>query len=94
VTVSDTDEDSGSRVDAPPTRLDYVRAWSDLGLFLALALGVVAAVFVGWRIGAIIAVAALAASVLLHVVNGAIEYRRVMRRPWPAVDPLRDDDDD
>jgi hypothetical protein len=55
---------------------------------------VFAAVFVGWRPGAIIAVAALAATVLIHVVNGVIEYRRVMRRPWPEVDPLRDDDDD
>jgi hypothetical protein len=29
-----------------------------------------------------------------HLLMGVSEYRRVMRRPWPNVSPLEDDDDD
>jgi hypothetical protein len=28
-----------------------------------------------------------------HLVVGLVEYRRTMRRPWPQVPPLADDDD-
>jgi hypothetical protein len=78
----------------PPSKLDYIRVWSDLGLTVALFVGAFAGFVFGWRAGALIAVLALAASLVLHVVNGLVEYRRVMRRPWPSVPALEDDDDD
>jgi hypothetical protein len=79
---------------AKPSKLDYIRAWSDLALFLPLVLGILVGLFLGWRAGAVVALIALCASLALHVMNGLIEYRRVMRRPWPQVEPLDDDDDD
>jgi hypothetical protein len=29
-----------------------------------------------------------------HVVMGIVHYRRTMRRPWPRVPPIEDDDDE
>jgi hypothetical protein len=46
-----------------------------------------------WSPSAWILVTALGAMVAIHVGVGAIAYRRTMRRPWPAVRPLADDDD-
>jgi hypothetical protein len=48
----------------------------------------------GWRPGAFVAVAGLSGTVLFHLAGGLIEYRRVMRRPWPKVQPLDDEDED
>jgi hypothetical protein len=76
------------------SKLDYVRALLDFPLFAALLLGALAALVFEWRVGALVAVISLVASLMLHVVNGVIEYRRVMKRPWPRVAPLDDDDDD
>jgi hypothetical protein len=76
------------------SKLDYVRALLDFPLFVALLLGALAALVFEWRVGALVAVISLVASLMLHVVNGVIEYRRVMKRPWPRVAPLDDDDDD
>jgi len=39
------------------------------------------------------AIAAFAAVLTLHLLAGVIEYRKTMRRPWPKVAPLVDDDD-
>jgi hypothetical protein len=30
----------------------------------------------------------------MHLVRGVVHYRRTMRRPWPRVPPIEDDDDD
>jgi hypothetical protein len=55
-------------------------------------------VFVGLvfqsRPAAYAAVGAFAAVFTLHLLAGVIEYWRTMRRPWPKVAPLADDDDD
>jgi hypothetical protein len=83
-----------SNPNAKPSKLDYIRAWSDLALMVPLLFGVLGGLLLGSRVGAIVALIALCASLTLHVMNGLIEYRRVMRRPWPRVEPLDDDDDD
>jgi hypothetical protein len=57
-------------------------------LVLAGALG---AAF-GWRGGAILAVVGLLAAVAGHVAVGVADYRDTMRRRWPRVPPLADDD--
>jgi hypothetical protein len=45
------------------------------------------------RAGAWVAVTALVVGVPANLALSAVKYRRTMRRPWPAVQPLADDDD-
>ena len=59
-------------------------------VFLACAL---AAVFAGWRPAAFVIVAAFTMLLAVHLLVGAVAYRRVMNRPWPRVRPLDDDDE-
>jgi O-antigen/teichoic acid export membrane protein len=61
-------------------------------LIALVVIGVVIAFFNG-AVGA--AVIAVAAGVLVaaQVTISLVHYRRVMRRPWPAVEPRPDDDD-
>ena len=59
---------------------------------LVMIVGIYGAAF-GWRPGAYVMVTALLGLVGGHLVMGITEYRRVMRRPWPQVAPLDDDDD-
>jgi uncharacterized membrane protein YoaK (UPF0700 family) len=71
-----------------------VRLWGRLGnvmtgLILLGALGAVA----GWRPSAWLLVGALTAVVAGHLAISAVAYRRTMRREWPRVEPLPDDDD-
>jgi hypothetical protein len=47
----------------------------------------------GWRPAAWILVGAVTALVGGHIWISAAAYRRTMRRPWPRVEPLPDDDD-
>jgi hypothetical protein len=47
----------------------------------------------GWRPGAFIMLAAVCCILTGHLLVGVIAYRRTMRRPWPKVPPLEDDDD-
>ena len=68
-------------------------AAGDLGLTLLLLAGAVGAILLDWRTGALIAAAAVIGSIAMHVLQGIASYRRVMRRPWPQVPPLEDDDD-
>jgi len=71
-------------------RLWYLlREASFLGLFAGVGIAFLDA-------GAGAAVIALAAAVLVvsQVWISLVHYRRVMARPWPAVAPLPDDDDD
>jgi membrane protein implicated in regulation of membrane protease activity len=42
---------------------------------------------------ALIAVAALTVQFCTHLAVSVVAYRRIMRRPWPAVPPREDDDD-
>ncbi|MGH3071775.1 MAG: hypothetical protein ACRDNB_05835 [Gaiellaceae bacterium] len=46
-----------------------------------------------WRPGAALMIAGVAGLIAVHLLIGAAGYRRVMRRPWPKVPPLQDDDD-
>lgn len=71
-------------------RLWYLlRETSFLGLFAGVGIAFLDA-------GAGAAVIALAAAVLVvsQVWISLVHYRRVMARPWPAVAPLPDEDDD
>jgi membrane associated rhomboid family serine protease len=47
----------------------------------------------GWRGGAVLMLAAVCGMISGHLLMGVTEYRRTMRRPWPKVPPLDDDDD-
>jgi len=47
----------------------------------------------GSRVGAFAMLAAVCCRVGGHLLVGLTEYRRTMRRPWPKVPPLDDDDD-
>jgi hypothetical protein len=58
-----------------------------------LVVGAYAGVF-GWRPGAFIMLAAVCCTIAGHLLVGVTEYRRAMRRAWPEVQPLEDDEDD
>jgi hypothetical protein len=58
--------------------------------FFAMAGGLYAGFF--WRPGAFVAVAGVIARIVMHHVIGLVSYRSVMRRPWPHVAALDDDD--
>jgi hypothetical protein len=46
------------------------------------------------RRAGVIAIAAFAVILSMHLLAGVFEYRRTMQRPWPDVPPLTDDDDE
>lgn len=75
------------------TRTSLDRLWSSGGLALqaVLLLGALLAVS-DERAGAWLLLVALTALVALHLVISVVAYRRIMRRPWPQVAPLPDDD--
>ena len=56
-----------------------------VGALLALVDGTLGATLIGIALGSL---------VLAQVTISLRHYRRVMARPWPAVAPLADDDDD
>jgi hypothetical protein len=53
--------------------------------------------FVGFafesRVAAFLVVGALVATLIVHIAVALLNYRHVMRREWPKVEPLADDDD-
>lgn len=66
------------------------------GPFSALQLLLLAGAVIsaaGEDLGAVVLLAGLGAMLLGHLLVGVAGYRRVMRRPWPPVEPLPDDDD-
>jgi hypothetical protein len=77
----------------PSKRASFVG--NSLGLVLNLLIvgGIVIAVL-GPNWGIILTVGGVFAYFLLNLVVGVVGYRSVMRRPWPRVKPLEDDDDD
>ena len=75
-----------------PSRFAVVAARLSPLWTLLMMVGMYCAGF-GWRPGAYLLLAALLCILLGHLVTGLTEYRRVMRRPWPKVTPLNDDDD-
>jgi hypothetical protein len=68
--------------------------WSLATIGFDVVAGVAAiAALASWDPSAWILVTALGALIAIHVAVGAIAYRRTMRCPWPAVQPVPDDDD-
>jgi hypothetical protein len=65
-------------------------------LRLALASSIATYVFVGaalgWKGAAYLAIVALLACFGARVAAGVVSYRDAMRRPWPEVQPVLDDD--
>jgi hypothetical protein len=79
-----------------PPRGDRLDAlWQVLGTVVtgAIIVGGFAAV-AGWGPAAWVLIAVVTAAVVGHVVIAILRYRQVMRRPWPTVEPLADEDDD
>jgi hypothetical protein len=72
--------------------LTLVWSLATLGFDVVAGFAAIAAL-ASWDPSAWILVTALGALIAVHVGVGAIAYRRTMRRPWPAVSPLPDDDD-
>jgi hypothetical protein len=68
---------------------------SAVGVLLAgvMLVGVLIA-FSGATWGIVLTIAGLAMVFALDLVIGIRSYRWVMRRPWPRVQPVEDDDDD
>jgi hypothetical protein len=54
--------------------------------------------FVGFafasRVAAFVVLGALVATLMVHIAVALLNYRHVMRREWPKVEPLDDEDDD
>jgi O-antigen/teichoic acid export membrane protein len=50
--------------------------------------------FVDADVGVAVIAASLGLLVASQVTIAVVHYRRTMRRPWPAVEPIADDDDD
>jgi hypothetical protein len=47
----------------------------------------------GWRPGGFMMLGGVCGNITGHLLVGFTEYPRAMRRPWPAVSPLEDEDE-
>ncbi len=72
--------------------LDQLWRWTTTALTALLIVGALVALL-GADAGAAVVVAAIAAQAVTQVTLGLVKYRRTMHRPWPAVQPLSDEDD-
>ena len=63
-----------------------------LGFALALFIGVALLIFSA-RLGVLLALVGFGGYVGMHLVVGIVGYRQTMRRPWPKVPPVEDDDE-
>jgi hypothetical protein len=52
------------------------------------------AAFLGWRTGGFVAIGAALAIPVVNVSYAMRGYRRIMKRPWPKVPPIEEDDDE
>jgi hypothetical protein len=73
-------------------RLWRTYALCDQLAFFAIIGGLYAGVL-GSRWGAYVALGGFTVHIALHHTAAIVMYRGVMRRPWPKVAPLDDDDD-
>ena len=64
-----------------------------LGFALALFVGV-ALLAVSTRTGVYVALVGFVGYIGMHLALGIGTYRATMRRPWPKVPPMEDDDDE
>jgi putative effector of murein hydrolase LrgA (UPF0299 family) len=62
-------------------------------LFVPLYGGVAAGFVFESRAAVFLVLAALAATLAVHLVVSIVAYRRIMGREWPKVEPITDDDD-
>jgi hypothetical protein len=76
-----------------------VSAWGRI--FLAFYYAFVLALFAGIalllferRVGVFLVLAGVVGYIGMHVLLGIGSYRETMRRPWPKVPPIKDDDDE
>ena len=75
-----------------PGRIALVVSRLSLVWLLLLVVGAYGGLL-GWRGGAFVMLAAVCGRVAGHLLVGVTEYRRIMRRPWPKVAPLDDEDE-
>lgn len=80
-----------NRVDTPPFALTW--RWATALSTVLIGTGALVAT-VGVRTWAWVTVAGFAFAVVAHVAIAVVAFRRTMRRPWPQVAPLTDDDGD
>jgi hypothetical protein len=78
--------------DERPNVFALIAARLTLLWLIVMMVGLYGAAF-GWRPSAYFMVTALLGYFVSHLVMGVTEYRRVMRRSWPKVPPLEDDDE-
>lgn len=90
-TMSKQSSTTGSR--EPATWVDQLFGLS-LGIALVLILIGVYAAFLGWRTGGFVAIGAALAIPVVNVSYAIRGYRRIMKRPWPKVPPIEEDDDE
>jgi hypothetical protein len=64
-----------------------------LAFVLALFAGI-ALLFLERRVGVFVMLAGFIGYVGMHLLLGIGSYRETMRRPWPKVPPIEDDDDE
>ena len=77
-----------------PRRDSFEGLWAGAALLgLGLMVAGVNQMYAGRRVGAIFAIVGVGVWTVGFVIGGALAYRRVMRRAWPKVRPLDDDDD-
>ena len=62
--------------------------------FFGLVVGGLLTLVIAVRVGALLMLAGVAGMFVSQLVYIAFAYRQTMRRPWPKVRPLEDDDDD
>ena len=79
--------------DRTASSLGEVRARGYFLLFLVLYGGVFAGLAFQSRTAAYVALAGFLTTLTVHVLVAVVYYRQVMRREWPKVAPLADDDD-
>ena len=76
-----------------PSRKRRQAAWRMIdGVAGMLVLAGAVGAALDWRGGAFLAVAGILAAVVGHVAIGVADYRDTMRRRWPRVPPVVDDD--
>jgi hypothetical protein len=79
------DHDRPSAIAVVATRLSLV--W-----LLLLVVGFYCGAL-GWRGGAFLMLTGVCGNLVGHLLIGVTEYRRIMRRPWPEVPPIDDEDE-
>jgi len=73
--------------------VDLYRLWNEVSRICQLVIAAgIAGALAQWRPGAYLMAAGLVALVAARTTIAVVEYRRVMSRPWPAVQPVADDD--